>query len=115
MDPLFLTLKVAAIATLAAFHLGILLAYLLAHSSLPGKKFVEAFLTLPMVLPPTVLGYYLIVFLGRNGWVGKWLNEQFRDIAHVYLAGSGVGRSDGFPAADRKIILCCVSGRGQDD
>ncbi|RJP78557.1 MAG: molybdate ABC transporter permease subunit [Desulfobacteraceae bacterium] len=77
MEPLFLTLKVAAIATLAAFHIGILLAYLLAHSSLPGKKLVEAFLTLPMVLPPTVLGYYLIVFLGRNGWLGKWLNDWF--------------------------------------
>ncbi len=77
MESLYLTLKVAAMATLAAFHLGILLAYLLAHSSLPGKKFVEAFLTLPMVLPPTVLGYYLVVFLGRNGWVGKWLYENF--------------------------------------
>ena len=41
----------------------------------PGKNLLEAFLTLPMVLPPTVLGYYLIVVLGRNGLLGKWLNE----------------------------------------
>ena len=75
MEPLFLTLKVASFSTAGAFITGLLLTYLITHAKIPGKNLLEAFLTLPMVLPPTVLGYYLIVVLGRNGLLGKWLNE----------------------------------------
>ena len=70
LQPLWLTLKVAAVATLFAFLIGVALALLLAKGRFRGKEWLDAFLTLPLVLPPTVLGYYLIVLVGRNGWLG---------------------------------------------
>lgn len=77
LTPLWLTLKVASLATLLAFVFSIVLALLLARSRFPGKDWLEAVLTLPLVLPPTVLGYYLIVLVGRRGWLGQWWEEVF--------------------------------------
>ena len=75
--PLLLTLKVAAIATLSTMLIGLLPAWLLTRHEFPGRDLLEVALTLPLVLPPTVLGYYLLVLVGRNGWVGHWLREHF--------------------------------------
>ncbi|MEN6440676.1 MAG: molybdate ABC transporter permease subunit [Syntrophobacter sp.] len=77
LQPLLLTLKVAAVATLAAFLLGVLLAFLLARGRFRGREMLDSFLTLPLVLPPTVLGYYLIVLVGRKGLIGRWLYDYF--------------------------------------
>ena len=77
LAPLLLTLKVASLATLFAFLIGISAAFFLARKRFAGKEWLDAVLTLPMVLPPTVLGYYLIVVIGRNGWVGRWLDRSF--------------------------------------
>lgn len=76
LQPLWLTLKVAVVATFFAFVTGILLAFVLAKYRFRGRDWLDAFLTLPLVLPPTVLGYYLIVVVGRNGWIGHWLYEN---------------------------------------
>jgi molybdate transport system permease protein len=51
--------------------------YLLARKRLPGRELLDAVLTLPMVMPPTVLGYYLLVLIGRNGPIGAWLQQHF--------------------------------------
>lgn len=75
--PLWLTLKVASLATLMAFLGGVTIAFFLARKSIWGKEVIDAILTLPMVLPPTVLGYYLILLVGRNGMLGKWLDAHF--------------------------------------
>jgi molybdate transport system permease protein len=75
--PLGLTLKVAGMATLLNLLVGVAVGFILARKRFPGSALVDAFLTLPMVMPPTVLGYYLLVVLGRNGPVGKWLLEHF--------------------------------------
>lgn len=77
LAPLALTLKVAAFATLLAFVAGIAVAFWLARRRFWGRETVDAILTLPMVLPPTVLGYYLILLVGRHGAVGSWLDRQF--------------------------------------
>lgn len=77
LAPLLLTLKVALLATVLAFVLGTGAAYFLARTRFIGKEWLDAVLTLPMVLPPTVLGYYLIVVMGRNGWIGQWLDRHF--------------------------------------
>lgn len=77
LDPLLLTLKVAGTATLAALFLGVALAYALAKSRFMGRDLLDAFVTLPMVLPPTVLGYYLVVLLGRRGFLGAWFEKTF--------------------------------------
>ena len=75
--PLALTLKVASIATLLALLSGGLCGFLLARHRFPGRELVDAVCTLPLVMPPTVLGYYLIVLIGRRGWIGGWLWDTF--------------------------------------
>ncbi len=74
---LALSLKVAGWATALNLLLGIAAGYLLARCRFPGRDLLDACLTLPMVLPPTVLGYYLLVVIGKRGWLGAWLDEQF--------------------------------------
>ena len=74
---LWLSLQVATWATLACLVLGTGVGYALARWRFPGRDLVDTLLTLPMVMPPTVLGYYLLVLLGRKGWVGGWLHTTF--------------------------------------
>ena len=71
--PLLLTLKVALWATFFAAILGAAAGLLLARVRFPGRDVVDALLLLPMVLPPTVLGYYLLVAFGRGSALGRWL------------------------------------------
>src|ERR1700692_772096 len=74
--PLGLSLRVAAISTVMAIVLGLWVAWVLANRAFRGKELIDAAVTLPLVLPPTVLGYYLLVVLGRNSPLGKlyeWL------------------------------------------
>jgi molybdate transport system permease protein len=75
--PLLLTLKVAGWATVFASISGVGVAHVLARRRFPGRDVIDAAMTLPMVLPPTVLGYYLLVLLGRRGPIGAWLEEYF--------------------------------------
>jgi molybdate transport system permease protein len=73
--PLWISLRVAALATLVSLVLGLWIAYLLANRRFRGKELLDAVVTLPLVLPPTVLGYYLLVVLGRSsplGHVYEW-------------------------------------------
>jgi len=74
--PLLLSLKVAAVATLLALILGMALGWLFARYSFPGSSVLEAALMLPLVLPPTVIGYGILVALGRRSAVGGWLREH---------------------------------------
>ncbi len=70
-DPLLLSLKVTLAATLAASVLGIAVAYGLSKARIRGRSFVEALFTIPIVLPPTVLGYYLLTLLGVRSSFGQ--------------------------------------------
>jgi molybdate transport system permease protein len=72
-----LSLKVALWATAIDVVLGVAIGWLLARARFPGRELLDALLTLPMVMPPTVLGYYLLVVIGRNGPLGRWLHEAF--------------------------------------
>jgi len=74
---LWLSLQVATWATLACLVLGTGVGFALARWRFPGRDLIDTLLTLPMVMPPTVLGYYLLVLLGRKGWVGGWLHATF--------------------------------------
>ena len=67
---LALSLQVAAIATVFVALVGIPAGYLLARRAFPGRELIDTLVTLPLVLPPTVVGYYLILLLGRNGLFG---------------------------------------------
>lgn len=73
---LFLSLKVASCATFINLFLGTLTGYALARMRFIGRDLLDAIFTLPMVLPPTVLGYYLLVLFGQQG-LGQWLDETW--------------------------------------
>jgi molybdate transport system permease protein len=74
---LALTLKVAGWATGINLVLGVGVGYALSRWRFPGRDVLDALLTLPMVMPPTVLGYYLLVVIGSQGVVGAWLLQNF--------------------------------------
>ncbi len=69
--PVWLSLRVSALATLLSLAIGVALAWVLANRNFRGKNLLDAVVTLPLVLPPTVLGYYLLVSIGRNAWPGQ--------------------------------------------
>ena len=73
--PLWLSLRVALVATAIAFAGGLAVAYVLANGRFRGRDLIDALVTLPLVLPATVVGYYLLVLLGRDAWIGR-LYEQ---------------------------------------
>ena len=75
--PLYLSIKVAVLATAISFVVGVALAWTLARLSFFGKNLLSTLVMLPMVLPPTVLGYYLLVVIGRNGPIGRLLEDMF--------------------------------------
>jgi molybdate transport system permease protein len=74
---LALTLKVAGWATALNLVLGVGVGYAMARWRFPGRELADAVLTLPMVMPPTVLGYYLLVLIGSQGPLGAWLQQHF--------------------------------------
>jgi len=75
--PLWLSLRVATISTAVGLVVGLWLAWILANRQFRGKEILDAAITLPLVLPPTVLGYYLLVVLGRASPVGKLYESIF--------------------------------------
>lgn len=75
--PLWLSLKVAVIATAVSLAAGLALAYALSHYRFRGRNILDALVTLPVVLPPTVLGYYLLVLIGRNTVFGRAFESVF--------------------------------------
>ena len=74
---LLLSLKVAGFAILWLVPIGIGIAWLLAKKQFIGKGLVESLVHLPLVLPPVVIGYLLLVMMGRQGLIGSWLNDVF--------------------------------------
>lgn len=76
-DPIILSLKVATLATIIAFFLGVFFAYLLTKRNVPGKNVWETILILPMILPPSIVGYLLLKVFGRRGPIGAFLLDTF--------------------------------------
>lgn len=76
-DPIILSLKVATLATVIAFFLGVFFAYLLTKRNVPSKNVWETILILPMILPPSIVGYLLLKVFGRRGPIGAFLLDTF--------------------------------------
>ena len=76
-SPFLVTFKLACFTTLILFVIGIPIAYFIAFSKWRGKAILESVIMLPIVLPPTVLGFYFIFFLGPNSGVGRFFQDVF--------------------------------------
>ncbi len=70
-SPLLLSVEVALVATAISLVVALLVAWALSSLEFQGKEVLDAVFALPLVLPPTVLGYYLLILIGREGWIGK--------------------------------------------
>lgn len=83
IDALLLSLKVALAASLGSLPLALAVAWLLARREFPGKLLLDALVHLPLVLPPVVTGYLLLLSFGRSGWIGAWL-ERCCDLVFAF-------------------------------
>ena len=89
LEPLLLSFEVAAIATCFATVFGVAIAGALSNARVPGREVIDAAITAPMVLPPTVLGYYLLVLLGRESAIGH-VFEAWTGSPIVFTRGGAV-------------------------
>lgn len=74
---ILLSLKIGSVAVIASLPFGIWIAWILARKNFRGKAILDSIINLPLVLPPVVIGYLLLITMGRNGYVGKWLDQVF--------------------------------------
>jgi len=84
--PIWLSLRVASVATGITLLIGIPIAWLLARKRFPGRDLLEALVVFPLVLPPTVLGYYLLVVIGTQGPIGRALAAAGVEVAFTWRA-----------------------------
>ena len=74
---ILLSLKIGAVAVIASLPLGLLFAWVLARKEFKGKTILDSIINLPLVLPPVVIGYLLLLSMGKNGYIGKWIDQIF--------------------------------------
>ncbi len=89
--PFLVTLKLSSITTFLLFIMGIPFAYWLAFSKLRLKFIIESVTALPLVLPPTVLGFYILVAIGGNSFIGRWYEGVFHKTLAFSFQGLVVG------------------------
>lgn len=101
-----LSLRVATVATLASLPLGIATALLLARGRFPGKAVLDGLVHLPLVLPPVVTGYVLLLLFGRRGPIGAWLEAHLGLVFSFRWTGAALACAVmGFPLMVRAIRL----------
>lgn len=101
-----LSLRVAGVATLASLPLGLLSAFILARGRFPGKTLLDGFIHLPLVLPPVVTGYALLLLFGRQGLIGAFLENNFGVVFSFRWTGAALACAVmGFPLMVRAIRL----------
>jgi molybdate transport system permease protein len=82
--PLYLTIKVSFFATVLAIGAGLLLAWVMAKRDFWGKGLLDVVIMQPLVIPPTVLGYYLLALFGKSGWLGSLLDSLGVEIVFTW-------------------------------
>jgi molybdate transport system permease protein len=114
LAPIALSLRVASLATMATVAVGVPIAWVLARRRFPGRDVIGAALLTPLVLPPTVLGYYLLMLIARRGPVGRLLLPLNIELAFTWQAAvlaAAVGSialliktaQTGFESVDRRL------------
>ncbi len=106
IEALTLSARVAFWAVLVSLPFGIAVAWLLARTRFPGKALVDAVVHVPLVVPPVVIGYVLLVLLGRRGAIGAWLWDSFGvTLAFTWQGAAVASAVMGFPLMVRAIRL----------
>jgi molybdate transport system permease protein len=106
LTSIVLSLKVACVAALASLVPGVAVAWLLARGRFPGKALLDALVHLPLVLPPVVMGYGLLVLFGSQGPIGRWLEQSLGlSLAFRWTGAALACAVMGFPLMVRAIRL----------
>jgi len=106
LDIILLSLKVALWSVAVSLPFALAVAHLLARRDFPGKNLLDAVVHLPLVLPPVVVGYFLLLLLGRRGPLGAWLEEWFGIVVAFRWTGAAIACAVmGFPLMVRAMRL----------
>lgn len=106
VEILALSLKVAGFSVLCSLPVAVLVAFGLARFTFPGKTAVDAIVHLPLVLPPVVVGFALLVLFGKHGPIGSWLDRWFGIVLAFRWTGAALASAVmGFPLMVRAIRL----------
>ena len=104
-EAIALSVKVAVTATFLSLPLGFLLSYILTYGVFRGKLLLEVLINLPLTLPPVVIGYILLLLLGRHGWLGGMLEAVGIRIIFTWKAAVIASAVVGFPLLVRSIRI----------
>jgi molybdate transport system permease protein len=102
-DAIRLSLQVAVAATLLSLPFGVAAAYLITFVKFRGKVLLEVFVNLPLTLPPVVVGYFLLLLLGKHGWLGSLLSDAGIRIIFTLKAAVIASAVVGFPLLIRSL------------
>ncbi|MBN1928812.1 MAG: molybdate ABC transporter permease subunit [Chlorobiaceae bacterium] len=100
-----LSMKIAVTATAISLPFGFATAWLMVFRPFRGKMLLEVFINLPLTLPPVVIGYFLLLLLGRNGWLGQALSSLGIELVFTWKAAVLASATVGFPLLVRSIRL----------
>ena len=104
-DIIFLSLKVASLAMVIVLPLAVATGYFLSRAGIIAKTLVSALVHLPLVMPPVVTGYALLIVFGKNGWVGRWLADMGLGISFSWIGAAVAAAVMAFPLVVRPIRL----------
>ncbi|MFZ4524417.1 MAG: molybdate ABC transporter permease subunit [Chlorobium sp.] len=102
---ILLSIKVALTATAISLPFGFTVAWLIVFKPFRGKVFLEVLVNLPLTLPPVVIGFFLLLLLGKHGWIGKLLAESGIVLIFTWKAAVIASATVGFPLLVRSIRL----------
>ncbi len=105
IQAILLSLKVALTATILSLPLGFATAWLMVFRSFRGKMLLEVLVNLPLTLPPVVIGYFLLLLLGRNGFLGRMLEALGIQVVFTWKAAVIASAFVGFPLLVRSIRI----------
>ena len=104
-DAIWLSGKVAAVAVVGSLPVGFAVAYLMTYLQFRGKLLMEVLITLPLTLPPVVVGYFLLLLLGKRGWLGPLLESVGIRLIFTWKAAMIASAVVGFPLMVRSIRI----------
>jgi len=104
-DAIWLSAKVAVVAVAVSLPVGFAAAYLMTYHNFRGKLLMEVLITLPLTLPPVVIGYFLLLLLGKKGWLGVLLESVGIRLIFTWKAAVIASAVVGFPLLVRSIRI----------